>query len=60
MTALAHSLLRIWSAKSRVPRLTGRGHSDFIELLRDGILELVHAARRTAPTVVLIALRIFQ
>jgi len=30
MTALANSLRRIWSAKSRSPRLTGRGQSGSI------------------------------
>lgn len=71
VTALANSLLRIWTAKSRVPRLTGRGYSDFesgartprrsfLGWLKNECVELTHAARRTAPTAVLIALRIFQ
>ena len=33
MTAPANSLRRIWSAKSRSPRLTGRGQSGSIKAL---------------------------
>jgi hypothetical protein len=71
MTALANSLLRIWSAKSRNPRLTGRGQSGsasvtvlqesgFAAWVRDRYLELSEITQRTAPTVVVIVLRILR
>jgi hypothetical protein len=69
VSALAHSLKRIWSAKDRVPRLTGRGISgscspspvkDLVRWSHDTISELIHMARRTAPTVVVVALNFFR
>jgi hypothetical protein len=71
MTALANSLRRIWSAKSRSPRLTGRGRSgsiqevgtqanDFAAWLLDTYLELAEVTQRTAPTIVVIALQILR
>ena len=70
MTALATALQRVRSAKGRLPRLTGRGTPACFQgesdLARPGtdwlykIMELVALARRTAPTVAIIALRIFR
>ena len=70
MTALATALQRVWAAKGRLPRLTGRGapagFHGASDLARPGtdwlykLMELVALARRTAPTVVIIALRIFR
>jgi hypothetical protein len=71
MTALVNSLRRIWSAKSRSPRLTGRGRSGsvsaagteangFATWVLDTYLELAELTQRTAPTVVVIALRILR
>lgn len=70
MKALANSLSRIWSANDRVPRLTGRGTPDcrvvaledvmVATLARKTILELFAFARRTAPTVLLLAFNIFR
>ena len=71
MTALANTLQRVWSAKGRLPRLTGRGESDFSGNVSDAgrtaiaqwaqsLGELYQLARRTAPTVVVIALRLFR
>jgi len=70
MTALATALQRVWSAKSRLPRLTGRGtpacFQGVSDLSRPGtdwlytLMEVVSLAKRTAPTVVIIALRIFR
>ena len=70
MTALASTLHRVWSAKGRLPRLTGRGEPGFsagktepgnsLDCMGKTLLELLHLARRTAPTVVVIALRIFR
>jgi hypothetical protein len=70
MTALATALQRLWSAKSRLPRLTGRGRPACISGTSDfdirgaewfyKLLELGALAKRTAPTVVVIALRIFR
>jgi hypothetical protein len=70
MTALATALQRVWSAKGRLPRLTGRGTPADIsgagELDMPGadcfykLLELFALAKRTAPTVVVIALRTFR
>jgi hypothetical protein len=70
MTALATALQRVWSAKSRLPRPTGRGTpacfpeprhpagpaADWVHTL----VELGALAKRIAPTVVVIALRIFR
>jgi len=70
MTALATALQRVWSAKSRRPRLTGRETPACFQVAsnsaRSGadwlytFTELVALAKRTAPTVVIIALRIFR
>jgi hypothetical protein len=70
MTALATALQRVWSAKGRLPRLTGRGTPAQISGVTgfnireaewfDKFLDLVAIARRTAPTVIVIALRIFR
>lgn len=71
MTAMADSLRRIWSAKSRSPRLTGRGASGsttgfklqenrFTSRVRDKFLELAELAHRTAPTVFVIALQLLR
>lgn len=68
MNTLANSLKRIWSAKNRVPHLTGWGTSGSIRLASRGttpwahkrILELIAVARRTAPTVFVIAYNIFR
>lgn len=69
MTALASTLQRVWSAKDRLPRLTGRGEpgllvngeaSSRFGHLAETLVELLQLARRTAPTVVVIALRIFR
>jgi hypothetical protein len=47
MTALANSLRRIWSAKSRSPRLTGRGQSGSIKAV--GLQETV-VSKENGPT----------
>jgi hypothetical protein len=71
MTALVNSLRRIWSAKSRSPRLTGRGWSGspdasrkpaigFAAWVLDTYLELAELTQRTTPTVVVIALQILR
>ena len=70
MTALASSLKRIWSATNGVPDLTGLGTSGsrkgsndevtFTFWAREWILELIALARRTAPTVLVIACNLFR
>jgi hypothetical protein len=70
VTALASSLKRLWSAKNRVPRLTGWGtpgsspHSietiTPIGCVMEKFLALLALARRTAPTIVVITLNIFR
>ena len=68
MTALANSLKRIWSARNRVPDLTGSGTSGFFSKnetnlacwAKDRVLELIGLARRTAPTVIVIACNLFR
>jgi hypothetical protein len=70
MTALAHSLMRIWSAKNRVPHLTGWGTSGslltaaekatLVRRAHQAVLKLIEVARRTAPTVFVIAYNIFR
>ena len=68
MTALANSLKRIWSAKNRVPDLTGSGTSGFIpkdkttlaDWAYESALELVRLGWRTAPTVIVIACNLFR
>jgi hypothetical protein len=68
--ALATSRKRIWSAKNRVPRLTGRGTSGSRKGARvgtglacwahDRLLELIEVAQRTVPTVIVFTLNIFR
>lgn len=70
MMTLANSLKRIWSAKNRVPHLTGWGTYGSLESssrrntqnrwVVQRILQLVAIARRTAPTVFVIAYNIFR
>jgi hypothetical protein len=70
MTVLANSLRRIWSAKNRVPCLTGRGISGSSSNLQKSLapvghmlekfLDLLDLAHRTAPTIVVIVLQIFR
>jgi len=68
MTTLANSLKRIWSAKNRVPHRTWWGTSG--SQVTTGtttvystyltVRELVALARRTAPTIFVIAYNIFR
>jgi hypothetical protein len=70
MTVLAHSLKRIWSAKNRVPHLTGWGTCGSPEKVIEGntlvssayedLLALRELARQTAPTILLIVWNIFR
>ena len=64
MTALANSLKRIWSAKNRVPHLTGWGTSGSRMAAKDWmherVLELVEAAQRNVPTAIAVTLNIFR
>jgi hypothetical protein len=70
MTTLANSLRRIWSAKNRVPRLTGWGTSGACTAawgratpflwVEERLIHLTDIFRRTAPTIVLVALNIFR
>ena len=71
MTVLANSLKRIWSAKSRVPHLTGWGTygsqlssanrtTTLAGSVYEGVLALSEVARRSAPTVLVIVLNIFR
>jgi hypothetical protein len=70
MTALANSLKRMWSAKNRVPHLTGWGTSGSLQSTaeqttalswaRERVLELGAVARRSAPIVFLIVYNILR
>jgi hypothetical protein len=66
MTVLASSLKRIWSAKGRVPHLTGRGtrgsstKTTAFGSAYEGVLSLIELARHSAPSVVVIVLNIFR
>lgn len=70
MLALANSLRRIWSAKNRVPRLTGRGiagghaasaqRAAIFLWAEERLIHLADIFHRTAPTIVLVALNIFR
>ena len=61
MTVLANSLRRIWSAKGRVPHLTGWGTcASLAAWLYEDALALKAAARQSAPTVLVIVLSIFR
>jgi hypothetical protein len=70
MTALAHSLKRIWSATNRAPHLTGWGtrgsllnvteETTLVGSAYEGVLVLTELARQTAPTLLLIVWNIFR
>ena len=70
MTALAHSLKRIWSAKNRVPHLTGWGirgslwnenkETALIGSAYESVLALTEAARQTAPTILLLVWNVLR
>jgi hypothetical protein len=70
MTVLAHSLERIWSAKNRVPHLTGWGTrgslwseskgTTLIGSAYEGVLAVSEAARQSAPTILLIVWNILR
>lgn len=70
MTALANSLRRVWSAKNRVPHLTGWGTAGSRKAAKDAatlfkwahdrFLELIEAAQRNVPTAIAIAWNIFR
>jgi len=65
MTALAHSLRRIWSATNRVPRLTGWGDSGSHALtprawLRERLGQLVTLGHGFVPNLVVIVLTILR
>ena len=61
MTALANSLKRIWSAKNRVPHLTGWGTSGSrICWMQERGLALVEAVQRNLPVAIIVALNIFR
>lgn len=70
MTAVAHSLKRIWSAKNRVPHLTGWGTrgslgnaskgATLVGSACEGVLALTEVARESAPTIVPIVWSIFR
>ena len=70
MTVLAHSLKRIWSAKNRVPHLTGWGTCGSLENVTEEatpvrsayehLLAVKGLARQTAPTILLIVWNIFR
>jgi len=66
MTALANSVKRIWSAKGRVPCLTGWGTPGSLNAalsvarVHEMILAFVDIFRRTAPTIVVVTLNIFR
>ena len=70
MTVLVHSLKRIWSAKDRVPHLTGWGTrgslpnmtkgATLLGTAYEGVLALTGVARQTAPTILLIVWNIFR
>ena len=69
MKALANSLKRIWSAKSRIPHRTGWGtRGSALDASTDTTLASVYEvtlaltefARRTTPTILLIVWNIFR
>jgi len=70
MTALTNSLRRIWSAKGRVPHRTWWGTPGSRQAVaaettrrgrvRQGLIDLVALAHRTAPPIILLALNIFR
>jgi hypothetical protein len=71
MTALANSLRRIWSAKNRGPRLTGRGYSGLQAAKPrqengvagwtcDKFSELAEVAQRGLPMLLAVVLQILR
>ena len=73
MAALANSLRRIWSAKNRVPHQTRWGTAGSVEagsteatgttevgLVYEAVRDVLGLARRTAPTVFIIAYNLFR
>jgi hypothetical protein len=70
MTALANSLKRIWSAKNRVPRLTGWGtfgsccrscqETGFTHRAHERLHALKEIVQRNLPTVVALACSLFR
>ncbi len=64
MNALANSLKRIWSAKNRVPHLTGWGTSAFRqaaqEWAHERVVEVMETVQRNVPTAIILALNIFR
>lgn len=68
MTALANSLKRIWSARSRVPHQTGWGTNGSLPTegnnlagsVYETVLALTELARHSAPAVFVVVLNIFR
>jgi len=70
MNAVAHSLKRIWSAKNRVPHLTGWGRrgslcndhkeTTLVGTAYESVIALAEAARQTAPTILLIVWNVLR
>jgi len=65
MTALAHSLRRIWSATNRVPRLTGWGDSGLHDFTPRGwtrtrLGQMVTLGHSFVPNLVVIVLTILR
>jgi hypothetical protein len=69
MTALANSLKRVWSAKNRVPHLTGWGTSGSWTASKaetvvcwtyERAVDLIAVFRRTAPTFIVVACSFFR
>jgi len=65
MTALAHSLRRIWSATNRVPRLTGWGDSGSQNLTprgwaRQRLAQIVMLGHSVVPNLVVIILTVLR
>ena len=66
MSVLANSLKRIWSAKGRVPHLTGwgtcgsLGKTSLLGSTYESMLTLIELARHSAPSVVVIVLNILR
>jgi hypothetical protein len=61
VTALASSLKRIWSAKNRVPHLTGWGTSGSrIEWMQERGLDLTEVVQRNLPVAIIVAWNIFR
>ena len=65
MTALAHSLRRIWSAENRIPRLTGWGDPGSHDstprgLVRECLSQLANLGHSIMPNLVVIILTILR